>query len=165
MTRDDGISIEPCTREDFDAIVTRHDEYWDSDLTLRLHHPIFIHEFGDTAYVIRDGDRIAAYLFGFFAQTGPVAYVHLVAVHPDHRGRGLARRLYEHFIGVARRRGCTELKATADPGNGLSIGFHKSIGMELTGEPNSDGVPVVEGYLRPGVDRVVFRMPIPPDPE
>ena len=108
----------------------------------------------------RDGETIAAYLFGFWAQTGPVAYAHLVAVRPEYRRRGLARRLYEHFIALARQRGCTQLKATAAPTNKTSIEFHTSLGMKMTGRPNADGVPVVKDYRRPGEDRVVFRMEI-----
>ena len=60
------MKIEPMTRNDFDYLTGHHGEYWDSDLTLALHHPMFIHEFGDTAFVVRDGDRIAAYFNGFF---------------------------------------------------------------------------------------------------
>ncbi len=154
------MDIERCTKADFDAIVEDHAEFWGSELTLRLHHPTLIFEFGDTAHVMRDGERIAAYLFGFFAQTGPVAYVHLVAVRPAYRGQGLARRLYKHFVALATARECTELKATAAPTNLSSIAFHTAMGMEMLGSPNADGVPVVKDYLRPGVDRVVFRMGI-----
>ena len=157
--------IEPCTRADFDAILSNHAMYWESELTLQLHHPMFFEEFGDTAFVIRIEETIAAYLFGFFAQTGPVAYVHMVAVHPAHRRKGLARTLYDHFIRVARARGSTALKATASPMNGLSIRFHTALGMQMDGEllspeehaPGLRGVRAVRGYLRPGVDRVVFR--------
>jgi len=152
--------IERLTRSDFDHIVTHHDEYWESDLTLRLHHPMFVHEFGDTAYVVRDGEFVAAYLMGFFAQTSRYAYVHMVATHRDYRGRGLARRLYEHFICLARRSGCVGLKATAKATNAASIGFHRAMGMRLLGEPNEDGIPVVAGYLKPGDDRVVYYMAI-----
>ena len=103
---------------------------------------------------------MSAYLFGFYSQTEPVAYVHLVGVHPDYRRKGLARKLYDHFIGVATDRGCRELKATAAPTNQLSIRFHQGIGMEMVGEPIGDGVSVVRGYLKPGTDRVVFKMAI-----
>ena len=158
--------IEPCTRADFDAIVSNHATYWDSGLTLQLHHPMFFEEFGDTAFVIRADDTIAAYLFGFFAQKAPVAYVHLVAVHPGHRRQGLARALYEHFIEVARARHCKALKATASPMNELSIRFHTALGMHMEGErvpadehaPGLSDVRVVRGYLKPGTDRVVFRL-------
>lgn len=155
------MTIDRCTKEDFDRIASDHALYWDSPLTLPLHHPMLIFEFGDTAFVVKDGETIAAYLFGFFAQTGPVAYVHLVAVHPRHRRQGLARRLYDHFISIAIKRGCRELKATAAPTNRLSIAFHLGMGMEMLGEPWQDGVSVVRGYLKPGTDRVVFRMALP----
>ncbi len=154
------MQIEQCTKADFDQVVSHHSEFWDNDLTLPLHHPMFIHEFGDTAFVMRDGDTVAAYLFGFFAQTGPVAYVHLVAVRRAYHRRGLARRLYDHFIAVAKERGCTKLKATAAPTNAATIGFHLAMGMEMKGEPIAGGVKVVKGYLKPGTDRVVFLMDI-----
>ena len=77
--------IQPCTKADFDDIVSRHSTYWDSPLTLPLHHPMLVFEFGDTAYVMKEDATIAAYLFGFYSQTGAVAYVHLVGVHPPWR--------------------------------------------------------------------------------
>ena len=148
------------TKADFDQVITDHGTYWDSDLTYQLHHPIFIHEFGDTAYVMKDDQTTAAYLMGFISQTEPTGYVHLVAVHPDYRRNGLARQLYEHFIDEARKRGCTKLKATGHPNNQQTIRFHLSLGMKMVGEPNGEGVSVVKDYLRPGSDRVVFVMPI-----
>lgn len=154
------MNIAQMTKADFDRIVTDHSTYWDSDLTFQLHHPIFINEFGDTAYVMKNGQTIAAYFMGFISQTEPTGYVHMVAVHPDYRRQGLARRLYEHFIDEVRQRGCTKLKATGHPSNEQTIRFHLSLGMEMMGEPNGQGGSVVKDYLRPGFDRVVFVMPI-----
>lgn len=37
-----------------------------------------------------------------------------------------------------------------------SIAFHKSIGMELTGNGIIDGIPVVFDYSGPGEHRIVF---------
>jgi GNAT superfamily N-acetyltransferase len=119
---------------------------------------MFVYEFGDSAYVIKDGDEVAAYLFGFMAQTGPVAYIHLVGVRPAYRRLGLARRLYRHIMAWAVAQGCTELKAITTPGNRDSIAFHQSLGMELLGRPNETGIPVVADYAGPGQDRVVFRL-------
>ncbi len=148
------------TKADFGRILTDHNTYWDTDLTYSLHHPIFINEFADTAYVMKDDQVIAAYLMGFISQTEPTGYVHLVAVHPDYRRQGLARQLYEHFIDEARKRGCTKLKATGHTNNQQTIRFHLSLGMEMIGEPNGEWVSVVKDYLRPGFDRIVFVMPI-----
>ncbi|MBE3590174.1 MAG: GNAT family N-acetyltransferase [Firmicutes bacterium] len=152
------MDIQPCTKADFDQIVTEIADFWGSDRTLPLHHPIFLYEFGDTAWVMRDGDRVAGYLFGFVAATSPTAYVHLVAVRSGYRERGVPRRLYARFIDEARRRGARQLKAITTPGNRESVAFHTRLGMRLLGEPGPDGIPVVRNYSGPGQDRVVMIM-------
>jgi GNAT superfamily N-acetyltransferase len=43
-----------------------------------------------------------AYLFGFWSQTEPTGYIHLVAVRRSHRGHGIGRWLYERFEELAR---------------------------------------------------------------
>ncbi len=151
--RADGIEIARCTKADFDQILAQVAAFWGSDRTLALHHPMFLYEFGDTAYVIRDGDQVVAYLFGLLSQTEPVGYVHLVGVREGHRRRGLAQRLYEHFATYARAQGCTELKAVTTPGNRASLAFHARLGML----PAGGAVPVVRDYAGPGQDRVVLR--------
>jgi L-amino acid N-acyltransferase YncA len=118
---------------------------------------MFVYEFGNSAYVIKDGDCVAAYLFGFLSQTEPTAYIHLIGVRTAYRRRGLARRLYDHFVTFAQAHGCTELKAVTTPGNNESLQFHQASGMELTGTPNRDGIPVIENYAGPGQNRVVLR--------
>ena len=154
------MNIAQMTKEDFLQIVDDHSKFWDNDLTYQLHHPMFINEFGDNAYTLKDGQIIAAYLMGFISQTEPTGYVHLVAVHPDYRRQGLAKRMYQHFISEARKRNCTILKATGHPDNLQTIKFHLALGMKMQGEPNGEGVNVVKDYLRRGSDRVVFLMDI-----
>ena len=151
------MEIRHCTKTDYDQIVAQVEDFWGSDCTLGLHHPMFVYEFGNSAYVIKDGDCVAAYLFGFLSQTEPTAYVHLVGVRTAYRRRGLARRLYAHFVAFAQSQGCTELKAITTPDNKESLAFHRAWGMELTGKPNREGIPVVENYAGPGQERVVLR--------
>lgn len=81
------MTVEKLTKADFDFILEHIVEFWGSERTLALHHPMFLHESGPTAYVIRDGDKVLAYCLGFFSQTEPAAYVHLVGVHSQHGGR------------------------------------------------------------------------------
>jgi len=151
------MDIGHCTKTDYDQIVAEVADFWGSDRTLSLHHPMLVYEFGNSAFVIKDRDCVAAYLFGFLSQTEPTAYVHLVGVRTAYRRRGLARRLYDHFVAFAQTRGCTELKAITTPGNKESLAFHLAWGMELTGKPNRDGIPVIENYAGAGQDRVVLR--------
>ena len=150
--------IERLTKFDYDYLVTHLEDYWgDRGKELKpVHHPIFFYELGDTAYAIHHGDLPAAYLLGFFAQTAPTAYVHLIGVHQEYRRKGLASRLYDHFIAEAKKRGCTQLKAITQPTNRISIAFHQFQGMKLLGDPNEDGIPVVRNYRGPNEHRVVF---------
>ena len=150
------MEITNCSKQDFDQILTEFKEFWDSDRTLALHHPTLINEFGNSAFVIRDGNKVVAYLFGFLSQTSPTGYVQLLSVRQGYRKQGLARRLYDHFTGFALAHGCTKLKAITSPVNSLSIAFHKSIGMMPAGEDNVDGIPVIKDYSGPGRDRVIF---------
>jgi GNAT superfamily N-acetyltransferase len=150
------MQITLCTKADFDRIVTDYSEFWDHYRVVALHHPTITNEFGNTSFVIRDGDKVIAYLFGFFSQTGPVGYVHLIAVRQGYRKQGLARILYNHFEKVAREHGCKRLKAITSPVNTQSIAFHKSIGMMPSGNDLEEGVPVIRDYSGPGKHRVVF---------
>jgi len=146
-----------CSKADFDQILLEITEFWGSDRTLHLHHPIFLYEFGNSAYVIREDDKVIAYLFGFLSQKSPSGYVHLIGVRRSHQRKGIGSQLYQHFIGFAKKQGCKEIKAITTPTNVQSISFHKKIGMELLGNPNELGIPVIKDYSGPGRDAVVFR--------
>ncbi len=143
-------STEPriATRRDFDHIVSSLDMFWGDREVSHLHHPTAIEEFGDSAFVIEDPQgRVAAYLFGMIIHEKRLAYVNVIAVRSDQRGRGHARRLYGAFSQLALPRGCRELKAITTPTNSDSIAFHRSIGMEAY---------EVRDYSGPGQDRIAF---------
>lgn len=149
-----------CSHADFLAIRKKIENYWGSDRTLSVHHPMFIFEFGNSAYVIKENNEIIAYLFGFLSQTSPTAYVHLVGVHKDHQSKGLGTKLYKHFIEFAQMQGCSKLKAITSPNNKQSINFHKKLGMSLIGTPDENGIQIFKDYSGEGQDRVVFEMTI-----
>ena len=153
---DEEIAISACTQQDYIRILDELAEFWDGRDVRSLHHPFLIHEFGNSAFVIRDGAKVAAYLFGFISQTEAVGYVHLVAVRASARRRHLAACLVDHFVQFARRAGAKHVKAITTPSNAGSIAFHKSLGMQLLGEPNPDGTPVLADYAGRGAARVVF---------
>jgi ribosomal protein S18 acetylase RimI-like enzyme len=153
---DAAADIAICTREDYDRILDELDEFWDGRDTRQLHHPFLIYEFGNSAFVVRRGGQIVAYLLGFLSQTEPVGYVHAIAVRASARRQGYAQRLFAHFVQFARQRGCRHVKAITPPSNAESIAFHKSLGMELLGEAGSDGIPVIPDYAGRDAPRVVF---------
>ena len=143
---------ERVTKADFDEIVERLPAFWGERDLSALHHPMFVHEFGDSAFLIRDErGSVAAYLLGFVLPAQALAYVHLVAVRDDQRGKGLARLLYERFQTLARERGCDRIKAITTPGNAASITFHRAMGMDAEDVPD---------YAGSGRARVVFSAPL-----
>jgi hypothetical protein len=77
---DTPADIQFCTRQDYDRILDALHEFWGARDARNFHLPLLIYEFGNSAFVIRRGGRVAAYLFGFLSQTEPVGYVHAIAV-------------------------------------------------------------------------------------
>ena len=148
--------ISMCTHQDYNQILDEMHEFWGARDTRHLHHPFLVHEFGNSAFVIRNGAQVLAYLFGFLSQTEPVGYVHTVAVRRSARRQGLAGELFSRFEEFARRHGCKHVKAITTPSNLGSIAFHKSLGMQLLGQADSDGIPVLPDYAGHGAPRVVF---------
>ncbi len=128
---------------DLAEILEDYPRFWgDREGPRALHHPMFVIEFGDTAFVARRAD-------GQIVAPTRDAYVHFVAVRDDARGLGLARRLYETFTEVATARGAGAVKAITSPGNEGSLAFHRALGFTLT---------LVEDYGGAGQARVVMRM-------
>lgn len=151
------MNIENCKHKDFVQITHDITDFWGSDRTLIHHHPFLIHEFGNTAFVIKDGKKVIAYLLGFFSQTEKTAYIHLIAVRQNAQRKGLGIKLYEHFINIAKQNNCDKIKAITSAPNKLSINFHtKKIRMTMLGEENNEGIKVVKNYSGHGKDRVVF---------
>ena len=154
------IKITLCTKSDWDQILNDFIDFWGDERTKSLHNPILLYEFGNSAFVAKEGEKVVGYIFGFISQTEPIGYVKFIGVRKSRQKKGIGRKLYKHFAEFARGQGCKELKAITSPTNKVSIAFHKSIGMKPSGEPNEEGIPVIKDYSGPGIDRVVFRKKI-----
>lgn len=144
------MNVETCTRTDFAKILKEQTDFWGSDRALSVHHPMFIEEFGETAFVLRDSNEIVAYLFGFFARNDSYFYIHLVAVKKLMRSKGLAAKLYRHVEQLCRHRNVNMLKAITPPQNNASLSFHQALGFEITGTNKVDGIPFFPNYSGDG---------------
>jgi ribosomal protein S18 acetylase RimI-like enzyme len=131
------------TPGDLATILADLPAYWDDRDVRHLHHPMFVREFGDTAFV---SGAVDGYLFGFVAPAH-IGYIHAVAVHRRSRGSGLGARLHDAFAAAARARGATRLKAITGPANVASIRFHERLGFAAA---------LVVDYSGPGEHRVVL---------
>jgi ribosomal protein S18 acetylase RimI-like enzyme len=149
-----------CTHSDFLQILSEIEDFWGSNRTLDYHHPMFVTEFANTSYVIKQNEKVLAYLFGFISQTESTGYVHLIGVRQSSQRMGLGKKLYEAFINKLRQNKIEELKAITTPTNNKSIHFHLKLGMQMTGDQINNGIQVIKNYSGVGQDRVVFRMKI-----
>lgn len=126
------------------------DAWWGrpiSDILPRL----FLDHFWGTSLVAEHEDAVMGFLVGFHSpQRADEAYVHAVAVAPQHRATGLARRLYRRFFDEAHAAGRPVIRAVTSPVNEGSIAFHRRLGFTVS-EPIAD-------YDGPGLDRVTFRL-------
>jgi hypothetical protein len=95
--------ISTCTQQDFNQILDELRDFWDGRDTRALHHPMLIHEFGSSAFVIRVGARVNGYLFGFVSQVEPVGYIHLIAVRASARRQGFRQELDRGLQRMSRR--------------------------------------------------------------
>jgi len=150
----------PIQKADFDQILVDLKDFWGDRHydVISLHHPMFFFEFADAAFVIKNENKVLAYLLGMVLPDKELAYIHMVGCRDSHKRKGFAGKLYRHFLSVSKQRGCTTAKAITTVKNVSSIEFHKSLGFHLLGDPGTEGIPLVKNYRGPGEDRVVFQL-------
>jgi ribosomal protein S18 acetylase RimI-like enzyme len=99
------MNIRPIEERDHAPIVSVVDEWWGGRRMAGLLPRLFFTHFQDTSFAVEEDGRIIAFLIGFVSQTDPRrAYIHFVGIHPEHRGRGLGRQLYQLFFERVRAR-------------------------------------------------------------
>lgn len=143
----------PLAAADFDAARAVADGWFGHPVGLTLHRLFFDQLGPHGVWIARDDGAPAGFLLGLVSESEPdLAYVHLHAVDPTLRGQGVGAALYRAFGERAMESGCTRMRALAAPYREGSIAFHRALGF--------DG-PLVEGYLGPGEDRIVFERSLP----
>lgn len=83
----------------------------------------------------QDADYASPNFLWFRERYRRFAYVDRIAVATAARGRGHARRLYEHLFDEARRDGhpVVTCEVNADPPNPASDAFHAALGFRIVG--------------------------------
>ena len=71
-----------------------------------------------------------------------------VLVKPEHRRRGVGRRLYQHIEAAFRQRGCTFWLSSTEETNQVSQRFHESLGFRRIGALAELGQDVPEVFYR-----------------
>jgi N-acetylglutamate synthase-like GNAT family acetyltransferase len=133
------LAIRSATKADFDQIVALLDRWWGGPSPERA-HPLFFHEFGETALVAEDEGLLVGFLLGLYTRSQPgTGYIHLVGIHPDHRRRGVGHDLYSAFCDQARAAGMARVKAIAAVGHEGPTRFHVALGFKGVEDPHYAG--------------------------
>ena len=86
-------------------------------------------------------------------------YIHFAGVHPDFRGIGIGKSLYDRFLRICKENGRNIIRACTSPVNKGSIEFHKKIGFNiLKGNAQIDGIQVTLDYNKPNDPKVLFKI-------
>lgn len=104
--------------------------------------------------------RLVGFVIGYRSQDRPAeAVLHLVAVDPARRRRGVGRALVETFVGTVAATGATTVRAVAWPDDPASIAALRALGFEPeagSGTQRLYGIPAYADLDGPGEDRAVL---------
>ena len=136
---------------DYSRIVRVADDWWGGRRIDVLLPRLWLQHFTGTSWLAETSDgRLAGFLIGFMSpDQADVAYCHMLATHPNLRGQGVGRALYERFFEDARAAGRSTVKAVTWPANRTSLAFHRAMGFEIVGGEGSQnlyGTPSQPGY-------------------
>jgi len=118
--------------------------------------------FGGTSWVAEAtaDHRPLGVLLGFRSVDRPAeAVIHLVAVDPAFRRRGIGRYLAERFAADLAGAGATKVTATCRPDDRIALAFFDALGFAPQAGPGSTrlyGVPAFANWDGDGEDRVLL---------
>ena len=96
------------------------------------------------------------------ARTLPTTGVlHVVAVDPAHRRRGIGRELVTRFVADAIQRDARTIRTTAWPDDRPTIAFLEAVGFRLLDGPDNQrlyGTPAISDFDEPGDDRAELEL-------
>jgi ribosomal protein S18 acetylase RimI-like enzyme len=143
---------------DYNAIISVVDHWWYGRKMSKMLPKLFFEHFRKTSLILEKEEEIIGFLIGFLSQTHlQEAYIHFVGIHPDFRGQGLGKSLYQKFFEVIHGYDRQTVKCVTSPLNKNSIEFHLSLGFEIQqGNSKYDQISYFPNYDGEGEDRVLF---------
>jgi GNAT superfamily N-acetyltransferase len=157
-----GLTLRNTQPSDHRRIIHVLKDWWGGrDLTWML-PKLFLLHFNNTSFVIEKGDELIAFLIGFLSPAKPKeGYIHFVGVHPDYRGIGMGKLLYNRFFEICKEHERDTIRSCTSPVNKGSIYFHKKIGFDISnGDAEIDGFAVTLDYNKPNDPKVLFEIRI-----
>jgi ribosomal protein S18 acetylase RimI-like enzyme len=107
-------------------------EWWNGRQMSDLLPKLFFDHFKNTSFIVEEEGEIIGFLIGFLSQSySNEAYIHFVGIHPQHRGKGIGRHLYNQFFDVIKQNGRNIVRCVTSPVNKASIAYHTKMGFEI----------------------------------
>lgn len=157
----DGLSLRHSTEADQARVVGLVDEWFGGRRVRHLAVRAWFRHFGSTSWIAEDGSgNPIGLLLGYRSVDQPdEATLHLIAVHPSHRRRGIGLALFTSFRADVAATGASTIVALAWPGEPIAIAFFRAMGFRPDDGPGSQnlyGTPAFPDYEWAGEDRVVL---------
>ena len=86
-------------------------------------------ENGRGVFVYEDGSEIVGYITTRIDGASRIGHIPNTAVHPDHQGRGIGRRLMEHAIEFLRAEGMEAVRIETLEQNPVGARFYPDVGF------------------------------------
>ena len=120
-------TIRPATDADLDAIDEIEQHSFKSPWSRETFQGELLREWARVDVVRLDG-RVIAFCNYWLVTTE--LHILAIATHPDHRGRGIARRLLDHVLDVARATGCSLATLEVRRSNVPAIALYERAGFK-----------------------------------
>ncbi len=104
----------------------------------------------DLLLVAREDEEVIGYALGAVSTRTDAGWVLSLAVDPDHRGKGAARRLLTALVEHLQAMGCREVLLHVAPANTTARGLYDKLGFRVV-EHQDDA-------LGPGGDRLLMKL-------
>ena len=162
-----GLTLRHPTEADQPRVVRVVDDWFAGRRVRHLVVRAWFRHVASTSWIADDAaGQPVGFAIGYRSQDHPdEAVLHLVAVHPGHRRRGIGRALVESFLADVSATRVSTVTALAWPGEPGAIAFFRALGFRPDDGPGSQnlyGTPAWPDYESAGEDRIVFirRVPI-----
>ncbi|WP_341937322.1 GNAT family N-acetyltransferase/peptidase C39 family protein [Marinimicrobium sp. C2-29] len=126
-------SLVAATAPDLDDLVALEQRCFDSDRLSRRSFRRWLDGDQCVFLLARDGQRLAGYILVLFHRGTRLARIYSLAVDPDYRGRGLARRLIASGEEGARSSGCFYMRLEVSSQNRNAIALYETLGYKQFG--------------------------------
>jgi predicted GNAT superfamily acetyltransferase len=155
----ENILIRHAVPSDCESILSVVSSWWGRPIESDMFSRFFLAHFSETCLIAERNGRFIGFLIGFLSQThADEAYIRFVVVHPQERGAGVGRALYERFFDIAAKHQRCVIRSVTSPSNTKSVAFHERLGFAIEPQEHEENhFPVERNYHgREGTDRVLF---------